>query len=80
MDIWQKVFLYLGAANAAVILLVVLIVLSNAEDGMLTVEGVSHLQPQMASFYAIFKWFVYVWLISAAVVFVRFLMRLFGRR
>jgi len=77
MDIWQKSFLYLGSFIAAAFLLVALIVLSNAEGGMLTTESVAHLEGPMSSFYHFAKWFVYLWMIIAVVVFIRFLKRRF---
>ncbi|HBQ44039.1 MAG TPA: hypothetical protein DD716_00075 [Thiomicrospira sp.] len=79
MDIWQKIFLFLGSLIAASFLLVTLIVLSNAEGGMLTTESVAHLVEPMSSFYHFAKWFVYVWMVSAIVIFVRFLKRMFGK-
>ncbi len=79
MDIWQKIFLYLGAMIAASFLLVAIIVLSNAEGGMLTPESMEYLEEPMTSFYHFAKWFVYVWMVSALVIFVRFLKRVFGR-
>ncbi|WP_029407805.1 hypothetical protein [Thiomicrorhabdus sp. Milos-T2] len=79
MDIFQKIFLYLGALIAASFLIVVLIALSNAENGLLTVEGLSHLEPQFVSFYDFFKWIVYVWMASAIFLFIRFLTRMFGK-
>lgn len=80
MDLWTKLFLYLGASIAAVILLVALIMLSHADNGVLSLENIEHLRPQMNSFWAVFQWFVYVWMGAALVLFARFLMRLFGRR
>jgi hypothetical protein len=77
MDIWQKTFLYLGSIIAASFLLVALIVLSNAEGGMLTTESVAHLEEPMSSFYHFAKWFVYLWMIVTIVVFIRFLKRRF---
>lgn len=77
MDIWQKIFLYLGSLIAAAFLLVALIVLSNAEGGMLTTESVAHLSEPMSSFYNFAKWFVYLWMIVAIIVFLRFLKRTF---
>lgn len=79
MDIFQKVFLYLGAMIAASFLIVALIALSNAENGQLTVEGLSHLEDQFRSFYELFRWFVYIWMVSAVFLFVHFLKRMFGR-
>lgn len=79
MDIFQKIFLYLGAMIAASFLIVALIALSNAENGQLTVEGLSHLEDQFRSFYELFRWFVYIWMAAALFLFVRFLKRMFGR-
>lgn len=79
MDILQKIFLYLGALIAASFLIVALIALSNAENGQLTVEGLSHLEDQFVSFYEFFRWIVYIWMVSAIIIFVRFLKRLFNR-
>lgn len=79
MDIFQKIFLYLGSAIAACFLLVVFIVLGTAENGQLSVEGLQHLSAPLTSFYDLFKWFVYLWLLSGLVLLVRFLKRLFGR-
>jgi len=78
MDIWQRLFLYSSASLGAVFLLVSLIVLSNAEGGMLTVENVAHLSESMASFYNFIRWFVYLWIILALFIFVRFLRRMFS--
>jgi hypothetical protein len=79
MDIWQKAFFYLGSLIAASFLLVALIVLSNSEGGMLTTESVAHLEAPMTSFYHFAKWFVYLWLITGAVLLVRFLKKFFAR-
>ena len=79
MDIFQKIFLYLGALIAASFLIVALVALSNAENGQLTVEGLSHLEGQFVSFYEFFKWIVYIWMVAALIVFVRFLKGLFGK-
>ncbi|NCN44565.1 MAG: hypothetical protein CO158_06295 [Piscirickettsiaceae bacterium CG_4_9_14_3_um_filter_43_564] len=79
MDIFQKLFLYLGAAIAACFLLVVLIVLGTAENGQLSVEGLQHLSEPLRSFYAFFQWFVYIWLASGLVLLLRFLKRILGR-
>ena len=62
MDFVTKVFLYLGSLIAASLLIVVFVALSNAEDGMLTVDGLAHLEPQFTSFYNVFKWVVYIWI------------------
>lgn len=77
MDLPQKVFLYLGALIAASFLMMALFALSTAENGQLTVEGLSHMEEQFSSFYHFFKWFVYVWLVAAIFLFVRFLIRTF---
>ncbi|GAB6069974.1 hypothetical protein JCM30760_10710 [Thiomicrorhabdus hydrogeniphila] len=79
MDIFQKIFLYLGAMIAACFLIVALIALSNSENGQLTVEGLSHLEGQFTSFYEFARWFVYVWMASAIFLFVRFLIRMFRK-
>ncbi|OIP93627.1 MAG: hypothetical protein AUK56_11220 [Thiomicrospira sp. CG2_30_44_34] len=79
MDIFQKLFLYLGAAIAACFLLVVLIVLGTAENGQLSVEGLQHLSEPLRSFYAFFQWLVYIWLASGLVLLLRFLKRILGR-
>lgn len=79
MDIFQKIFLYLGSAIAASFLLVVLIVLGTAENGQLSVEGLQHLSEPLTSFYDLFKWFVYLWMLSGVVLLFRFLKRLMGR-
>ncbi|QCU89842.1 hypothetical protein [Thiomicrorhabdus sediminis] len=77
MDIFQKIFLYLGAMLAACFLVVALIALSNAENGQLTVESLSHLEDQFRSFYELFRWFVYIWMAVAIFLFIRFLTRIF---
>jgi len=79
MDIFQNLFLYLGAAIAACFLLVVLIVLGTAENGQLSVEGLQHLSEPLRSFYAFFQWLVYIWLASGLVLLLRFLKRILGR-
>lgn len=79
MDIFSKITLYGGAALGAVVLMVSLMTLSNSENGMLTVEGVSHLSDAYASFFEMIKFFVYPWLVVAGFVFIRFLTRLFRK-
>ncbi|WP_321323940.1 hypothetical protein [Thiomicrorhabdus sp.] len=79
MDIFQKIFLYLGALIAACFLIVALVALSTQENGQLTVEGLSHLEGQFTSFYEFARWFVYVWMISAIFLFGRFLLRMFRK-
>lgn len=80
MDIWTKLFLVGGAMLGAMFFLVALITLSNAENGLLTVESVSHLEVAMVSFYDLMKWIVMAWMGVAIVVFVRFLGRFFGKK
>ncbi|MBN2605881.1 MAG: hypothetical protein JXR47_00955 [Thiotrichales bacterium] len=77
MDIWTKAFLYGGAAIGAVMLMVVIMMLGHAENGVLTVQSLDQMAGPLQSFYAFFKWFVYAWLISAVVVFVRFIRGMF---
>ena len=77
MDIFQKIFLYLGALIAASFLIMALFALSTAENGQLTVEGLAHMEAQFSSFYHFFKWFVYIWLAAAIFLLVRFLIRVF---
>lgn len=79
MDIWQKIFLYGGAAIGAVLLMVAIMMLSHAENGVLTTESLSGMQAPLESFYAFFKWFVYAWLISAVVMLVRLIRGFFSR-
>ncbi|GKT11306.1 MAG: hypothetical protein ISEC1_P0269 [Thiomicrorhabdus sp.] len=79
MDIWSRIFRYSSAAFGAIILLIVLMVLSNAENGMLTVEGLQHMEPQLTSFYEFILPFVYVWMALGLFIFGRFLMRMFRR-
>ncbi|MDG4812519.1 hypothetical protein P8629_05815 [Hydrogenovibrio sp. 3SP14C1] len=79
MDIWQKIFLYLGALIGAAFLLVVMIVLGTAENGQLTTEGLQHLEGPLTSFYELFRWFVYIWLVAGAVLLFRFLKGMFSR-
>lgn len=71
MDLVTKVFLYLGSLIAACLLIVVFVALSNAENGQLTVEGLSHLEGQFSSFYDVFKWLVFIWLPFAVIWLVR---------
>lgn len=79
MDFWTKAFLYLGSFIAACLLIVVFYVLGTAENGMLTTEGLEPMRPQLESFYSVFKWVVYLWLIPAAVMLFRLIRGLFGR-
>jgi len=79
MDIFQKIFLYLGALIAACFLIVALFALSTQENGQLTVEGLSHLEGQFTSFYEFVRWFVYIWMADAIFLFGRFLMRMFRK-
>lgn len=79
MDIWTKAFLYGGAAIGAVMLMVVIMMLGHAENGVLSVDSLQSMSGPLESFYAFFKWFVYAWLISAVVMLVRLLKGLFGR-
>ena len=80
MDIWSKLFLYWSAAIGAVVLLVGLIVLSNAQDGMLTVEGLQHLEQPLTSFYEMMLFFIYPWMALSLFIFGRFLYRTFFQR
>ncbi|MGC9385834.1 MAG: hypothetical protein ACP5D0_02725 [Hydrogenovibrio sp.] len=80
MDIWQKIFLYLGSGLAAVIMIAALFALGTSENGQLTVDGMAHLADQMTALYEFIRWFVYLWLVAGIVLLVRFLMRVFGRR
>ncbi len=79
MDIWSKLFNYSSAALGAILLVVVFIVLSNAEDGMLTVEGLQHLEEPLTSFYHFILPFFYLWIPLALFIFGRFLVRLFKK-
>lgn len=79
MDIWTKIFLFGGALFGAIFLLIALIALGTAQDGLLTVEGLQHLEQPLTSFYEFIRWFLYPWLAVALFIFVRFLKRLFGR-
>jgi len=78
MDIWQKIFLYLGSLIGAILLMVVIMMLGTSENGILTVEGMRHMAAPLESFYAVFRWVVYIWLASGVVIFIRFLRRFFG--
>ncbi len=80
MDIWSKLFRYSSLAIGVVILLVALIVLSNAQDGMLTVEGLQHLEAPLTSFYEMMLFFIYPWIALTLFIFGRFLYRTFTRR
>ncbi len=77
MDIVTKIFLYLGALIGASLLIVVFVALSNAENGQLTVEGLSHLEPQFTSFYNVFKWVVFIWIPFALIMFYRLIRSVF---
>ncbi|NPA72301.1 MAG: hypothetical protein GXO35_05675 [Gammaproteobacteria bacterium] len=79
MDIFSRIFVFGGAIIGAIVLIVALMVLSNAEDGLLTVEGLQHMEAPLTSFYEFFRWFVYPWMGVAIFIFIRFLFRLFGR-
>ncbi|BBP43367.1 hypothetical protein [Thiosulfativibrio zosterae] len=77
MDLLTRLFLYGGAALAAIFLMVALMTLSHSTNGQLTVEGVSEMSDAMQSFYELIRWFVYPWMAVALAVFVRFLYRTF---
>lgn len=62
MDIWTKIFLYLGAVIAAMALMAIVMILGNAQDGQLTVEGLQHQSEALTSFYGLMKILVYIWL------------------
>ena len=79
MDFVTKVFLYLGALIAASLLIVAFVALSNAENGQLTVEGLSHLEGQFTSFYDFFKWVVFIWIPFALIMLFRLIRGVFGR-
>ena len=79
MDIWSRIFTYSSAAFGAILLLIVIMVLSNAENGMLTVEGLQHMEAPLVSFYEFILPFVYVWMALALFIFARFLKRMFGK-
>ncbi len=77
MDIWSKIFTYSSAALGAVLLLIVLMVLSNAENGVLTLENLQHMEGSLTSFYHFILPFVYAWIALGIFIFGRFLIRLF---
>ncbi|MDX1795499.1 MAG: hypothetical protein R3219_02135 [Hydrogenovibrio sp.] len=77
MDIWQKIFLYLGSLIGAILLMIAIMMLGTSENGVLTVEGLKQMAAPLESFYEVFRWVVYVWLISGLVIFIRFLRRFF---
>lgn len=79
MDFWMKAFLYLGAAIGAMLLMAVVMVLGNAQDGQLSVEGVQHLSDPLESFYGLMKILVFIWFVPAAVILFRWLRSFFGR-
>ena len=79
MDIWSRIFTYSSAALGAILLLIVLMVLSNAEDGMLTVDGLQHMEGSLTSFYNFILPFVYIWMALGLFIFGRFLMRFFKK-
>ncbi len=79
MDIWSRIFTYSSAAFGAILLLIVIMVLSNAEDGMLTVEGLQHMEGSLTSFYNFILPFVYIWMALGLFIFGRFLMRMFKK-
>ncbi|WP_319381435.1 hypothetical protein [Thiomicrorhabdus sp.] len=78
MDIWSKITWFGGALLGAIFLIVALQALSTAENGMLTVEGLSSQADNFRSLYEALKWFVYLWMAVAIFVFFRFLARMFG--
>ncbi|MBF6057865.1 MULTISPECIES: hypothetical protein [Thiomicrorhabdus] len=78
MDIWSKITWYGGALLGAIFLIVALQALSTAEDGLITVEGLSAQADNFRSLYEVLKWFVFAWLAVAIFVFLRFLGRMFG--
>lgn len=79
MDIWSRIFIFGGAALGAIVLLVGLIVLSNAENGILTLDNLQHLEAPLTSFYEFIRWFVYPWMAVALFIFARFLFRTFSK-
>lgn len=79
MDIWSKIFTYSSAAIGAILLMVVMFVLSNAENGMLTVEGLQHMEGSLTSFYNMMLPFLYAWMALALFIFIRFLRRVFQK-
>ena len=79
MDIWSRIFRYASAAFGAIILVVVFIVLSNAENGMLTVEGLQHMEAPLTSFYEFVLPFVYIWMALGLFLLGRFLMNFFRK-
>jgi hypothetical protein len=77
MDMVTKVFLYLGSLIGASLLIAALFALSTAENGQLTVEGLSHLEAQFSSFYDVFKWVIFAWLPFAAIMLFRLIRGIF---
>lgn len=76
MDIWSKIFWQVGTVLAAVVLIVALVALSNAEDGRLTVEGLEHLSGTFTALYNTLIIVIYPWLALGVFIFVRFVTRL----
>jgi len=79
VDIFVRIFLIGGALFGAILLIAAGFALSTAEDGMLTVEGLQHLEPQFSSMYHFLKFFIYPWLALGAFLLFRFLKNLFSR-
>lgn len=80
MDIFTRIFLFGGALLGAIMLIAALFALSTAENGTLTVEGLSHMEAQFSSLYNLLQFFIYPWLAVALFIFIRFLKNLFSRR
>lgn len=78
MDIFVRIFLFGGALLGAILLITALFALSTAENGVLTVENLSQLEPQFTSLYNLLQFFIYPWLALGAFLLIRFIKRSFG--
>lgn len=79
MDIFTRIFLFGGALLGAIMLIAALFALSTAENGVLTVENLAHLEPQFTSLFNFLQFFIYPWLAVGAFLLIRFLKRAFSR-
>lgn len=79
MDIFSRLFWFGGALIAAVVFISALFALSNAEDGVLTVENLQHLEPQFTSLFNVMVFFVYPWMALGLFLLLRFLKRAFSK-
>lgn len=80
MDIWSKIFRQVGVVLAVILLIVVIMALSTAENGQLSVEGLEKFSDTFNALYSTLIIVIYPWMALALFLFGRLLYRMFKGR